>query len=154
MQFLLFSLGRDRYGLDTRRVQRVLPQLDLKKIPQAPDWVAGLMNFHGRPVPVIDLAMLAGGTPGRTHFDTRIILVDYCSASGNVHPLGLLAEQASDIRRFTPEDFLPPGVDTDGAPYLGRVTAGGGEIVQLVDVDKLLPAHVQAMLFPVEAETP
>ena len=59
MQFLLFSLGNDRYGLDTRRVVRVLPQLELKEIPQAPGWVAGLMNYRGQPVPVIDLAMLA-----------------------------------------------------------------------------------------------
>lgn len=154
MQFLLFSLGNDRYGLDTRRVVRVLPQLELKEIPQAPGWVAGLMNYRGQPVPVIDLAMLARGTPGRTSFDTRIVLVEYCRAPGIVHPLGLLAEQASDIRRFAQEDFMPPGVENTGAPYLGQVATSAGDIVQLVDVDSLLTVEVQAMLFPEETGAP
>lgn len=154
MQFLLFSLGNDRYGLETRRVVRVLPQLELKEIPQAPAWVAGLMNYHGRSVPVIDLALLACGEPSRASFDTRIVLVDYCSAPGVVHLLGLLMEQANDTRRFEPENFTPPGVDNPRAPYLGEVAAGEAGIVQLVDVDKLLPAEVQALLFPADAVTP
>lgn len=150
MQFLLFSLGNDRYGLDTRRVARVLPQLELKEIPQGPAWLAGLMNYRGQPVPVIDLSMLAHGVSSRASFDTRIILVDYHGIPDISHPLGLLAEQASDIRHFAPESFMPPGIDTSDTPYLGKVTASDGEMVQLVDVDNLLPPEVQAMLFPME----
>lgn len=153
MQFLLFSLGSDRYGLDTRRVKRVLPQLDLKELPQAPAWIAGLMNYRGQSVPVIDLSMLACGTPGQPNLDTRIILADYRDATGKMHALGLLAEQASDVRHFSPEDFQPQGVDNPGAPYLGQVTASDGSMLQLVDVDALLPVDVQALLFPAETET-
>lgn len=152
MQFLLFSLGNDRYGLDTRRVVRVLPQLDLKELPQVPAWVAGLMNYRGQSVPVIDLAMLACGTASQLNLDTRVVLVDYRDITGKMHALGLLAEQASDIRHFSPEDFQPPGVDNPGAPYLGQVAASDGSMVQLVDVDALLPAEVQALLFPAETE--
>jgi chemotaxis-related protein WspB len=154
MQFLLFSLGNDRYGLDTRRVMRVLPQLDLKELPQAPAWVSGLMNYRGQSVPVIDLSMLACGTPGQPNLDTRIVLADYRDAAGKTHALGLLAEQASDVRHFSPEDFQPPGVDNPDAPYLGQVAASDGSMVQLVDVDALLPAKVQALLFPAETEMP
>lgn len=150
MQFLLFSLGNDRYGLEVRRVARVLPRLDLKEIPQAPAWVAGLMNYHGQSVPVIDLALLACDTPSKASFDTRIALVDYRTAAGSVHPLGLLLEQASDMRSFAPESFLAPGVDNPGAPYLGKVAAGEDGIIQLVDPDQLLPEEVQALLFPAE----
>ena len=152
MQFLLFSLGNDRYGLDTRRVLRVLPRLELKAIPGAPAWVAGLMNYHGKPLPVIDISMLALGIPSGMDFDTRTILVDYRSDRGPCHPLGLIAEQVSDIRYFDAENFVQPGIDNSGAPYLAQVAAGEGGLVQLVDVDSLLPAAIRALLFPADAE--
>ncbi|UUZ49940.1 chemotaxis protein CheW [Massilia sp. B-10] len=31
----------------------------LKQVPQAPDYVASLMDLHGEPVPVLDLSRLA-----------------------------------------------------------------------------------------------
>ena len=75
MKQLLFHIGADRYALRLRDVVRVLPLLELKRLPLAPDAVAGLMDFHGQSVPVIDLSLLAGAAPGRQHFDTRILLV-------------------------------------------------------------------------------
>ena len=41
MKALIFHIGPDRYGLPLRQVRRVLPLLELKGIPLAPDSVAG-----------------------------------------------------------------------------------------------------------------
>ena len=60
MKVLLFHIGRDRYGLPLASIVRVLPLLELKQLPLTPDYVAGLMDLHGVPVPVIDLSRLAG----------------------------------------------------------------------------------------------
>ncbi len=37
MLFLLFQLGKDRYVLEAARVIEVLPLMDLKQIPEAPE---------------------------------------------------------------------------------------------------------------------
>ena len=42
MKLLVFHIGADRYGLRLRDVVRVLPLLELKQLPLAPDSVAGL----------------------------------------------------------------------------------------------------------------
>ena len=53
--FLLFRMEGDRYALDAREVVEVLPLLRLKRIPEAPEWVAGVFSHRGVLVPVLDL---------------------------------------------------------------------------------------------------
>lgn len=149
MLFLVFHLGKDRYGLASRRIERVLPLLECKRIPRAPPYVAGLANYHGKPVPVLDLAQLACGTPAAEHLDTRLVLVRY-QGSDNVAPelLGLIAERVTGIERVAESAFCDTGIETKpDAPYLGKVAAASG-MLQLVEVDHLLTEEVRALLFP------
>jgi len=149
MKVLVFHIGADRYGLPLRQVQRVLPLLELKGIPLAPDSVAGLMNLHGDPMPVIDLSRISGGAPSRRHFDTRIVVADYTSPEGAVHALGLMAERVQGVQDVSPQDLAPSGVQA--APFLGRVAGDAKGMVQLVEVNQLLPAELRGRLFPAEA---
>lgn len=149
MKVLVFHIGADRYGLPLRQVQRVLPLLELKGIPLAPDSVAGLLNLHGDPVPVIDLARISGGAPSRQHFDTRIVITDYTDPEGRRHALGLMAERVKGVQDVEQKDLAPSGVLA--APFLGQVAGDAQGMVQLVEVDALLPAELRARLFPAEA---
>jgi chemotaxis-related protein WspB len=148
--FLLFRLGKDRYALDVGQVLAVLPQLSLKAIPQAPRSVAGLCNYRGSAVPVIDLSELALGRPASRRLSTRIILAEYPDPAGRPRPLGLLAEEATETLRRRPEDFMPAGVTYDGASYLGPVTTDELGLIQRIEVQHLLPASVRALLFKEE----
>ena len=151
MKVLVFHIGADRYGLPLRQVRRVLPLLELKGIPLAPDSVAGLLNLHGDPMPVIDLSRISGGAPSRRHFDTRIVVADYTAPEGAVHALGLMAERVQGVQDVSPQDLAPSGVQA--APFLGRVAGDAKGMVQLVEVNQLLPAELRARLFPAEVAT-
>jgi chemotaxis-related protein WspB len=52
MLFILFQIGRDRYALSAGSIIEVLPLMNLKSVPRAPAGVAGLLNYHGTPVPI------------------------------------------------------------------------------------------------------
>lgn len=147
MQVLVFELDNERYGIDTRCIRRVLPLLELKRLAQVPDHVAGLMNLHGEPVPVIDLSRLSGGNGYRACFDTRILVVDYTADSGQVHALGLIAERVSATRKIAREAFADTGVDCPAGPYLGKVAAQDDGILQLIELNQLLTEEVRALLF-------
>ena len=142
MKVLVFSIGTERYGLRLRAIARVLPVVALKQLPLAPDFVAGLMDLHGEPVPVIDLSRLAGIMPEQVWFDTRIILVDYPAGDGSVRPLGLLAEHVIGIDTLDEAQLSNSGVDA--APFLGQVAPG---MLQLVELAQLLAPDVRALLF-------
>ena len=121
MLFLLFQLGKDRYALEASRVVEVLPLLDLKALPGAPRGVAGIFNYRGRPVPAVDLNLLTLGERTNERLSTRIVVINYPDDSGKFQPLGLIAENATEIVRRDKNDFVEPGLKLSGAPYLGPV---------------------------------
>jgi chemotaxis-related protein WspB len=154
MLCLLFAIGRDRYALDTADVAEVLPLVDVTRIPHAPAGVAGVLNFRGSPVPVVDLGVMFGGTSAPVCLSTRLILVRVGSAAphdrvGSAAPhdlIGLIAEQVTSTLRCQESDFLPSGVAPGRAPYLGPVLAHEGLLIQRIHVDALLPPEVRAGL--------
>ncbi|RYD84860.1 MAG: purine-binding chemotaxis protein CheW [Verrucomicrobiaceae bacterium] len=146
MLLITFQLGEDWYALDTAQVAEVLPMVLLKGIPGSAQGVTGIFNYHGRPVPVIDLAEMALGTPTEARMSTRIILVRYPD-EGESRLLGLLAERATDVLRCSEADFSDPGLSADETPYLGPVTRVNEKIIQLVKVDSLLSDNVRTQLF-------
>jgi chemotaxis-related protein WspB len=144
---LVFQLGEHRYALDSGQIVEVLPQVEYRPIPQAPNGVAGVFNFHGAPVPLIDLAALALGMPSRVRMSTRIVLVNYLEPTGETHLLGLLAEKTTETIRRAESDFADSGVAVDSATYLGPVTTDAAGMIQRVEVNRLLPAAVRDVLF-------
>jgi chemotaxis-related protein WspB len=142
MLFLKFRIGSESYALDATQIAEVLPLLEITRVPQAPVGVAGLINYRGSPVPVIDLSELMLGEPARPHISTRLILVRY-----REHLLGLIAEQATEMMRREAGSFTDSGIASDPAPYLGRVAQDGGRLVRWIEVQKLLPPDVSGVLF-------
>jgi chemotaxis-related protein WspB len=145
MKLLIFHIGPDRYGLRLRDVVRVLPLLELKQLPLAPDPVAGLMDFHGQSVPVIDLCRASGLPSGEDHFDTRIIVADYHTPEGGNHLLGLRAERVLGVQEVSEAQLADSGVRA--APFLGAVASDTQGMLQLVELQQLLPAPLRATLF-------
>ena len=74
MLFFYVQTGSDRYALEAERITEVLPLVGLKKSIRAPPGIAGMLNYHGEFVPVIDLSELALGRPAPPRLSTRIIL--------------------------------------------------------------------------------
>jgi chemotaxis-related protein WspB len=150
MLFLLFQIGDDRYALEARQAIEVLPFLSLKKIPQAPRGVAGIVNYHGQPVPVIDLSDLALGRASRERLSTRIILVRFEHNPPDTRLLGIIAEQATGMMRREKSEFVGAGVRSGNAPYLGPVLMDEKGVVQLLQPRHLLEDHVRELLFTSE----
>src|ERR1043166_1171965 len=127
MLLLLLKIGQDRYALPANRMIEVVPLVSLKKIPQALPGVAGIFNYHGQPVPVIDLSDLTIGMPCQPRVSTRIILVNYPDAAGQKQILGLMAEQASETIQRGKADLFYAGNGGKTGPYFGLwAMAGGG----------------------------
>ena len=153
MLFLTFQLGTDRYAIRAAQVVEVLPLVHSKHIPHAPAGVAGIIDYHGVPVPLIDLAELALGKLSRRWMSTRIILVHYPQESGGTHLLGLLAEHATETLRRPEEDFKDSGVKVSSAPYLGPVLTDASGIIQRIEIGDLLSESICRQLYgnPVES---
>jgi chemotaxis-related protein WspB len=119
----------------------------LKRLPQAPKGVAGLVNYRGQPVPAIDLSELTLGQPAAERLSTRIVIVHHADALGRDHLLGLIAENATDLLQKDPSELNHSAGSYRSAPYLGPVFVDAKGPVQCLREQYLLPAPVQDLLF-------
>ena len=170
MLLLTFTVGPNRYAVDAVRVVELVPRVELRPIPHAPAFLAGLLGYRGKIVPVIDLGLLLGGAACRDRLSTRIILVNDAPGDHNRGKqdriesirdggqslpdqkreptlLGLVAEEVSDLTIVRPEQLLPAPVRLPQAPYLDAIVQTDQGILQLITVDKVREVFLREEAF-------
>lgn len=147
MLFIALKIGKGDYALAASSIVEVLPLVNLKPVPRAPKGIAGLFDYRGVPVPVIDLSLLATGVPCRDSMTTRIAVVNYAGSNGKLNRLGLVAEHLTNAFHEEATAFEPPGVAPLETPFLGPVIRRSDRIIQLIEVEKILPPQVSECLF-------
>jgi chemotaxis-related protein WspB len=152
MLFVLLEIGSDRFALAASHIAEVLPLVHITRIAQAPHGVAGVFNYRGSPVPVVDLSVLIAGRPAAVRFSTRLVLVQLVDDAGRKRLLALIAERATATMQRDPGDFVPSGIDSGGAAYLGPVATDPGGVIQWIDPSRILPPAVHDALFTQPAE--
>jgi purine-binding chemotaxis protein CheW len=76
-RLILFALNGGRYAVRLGDVAEVMEAPRIYPVPRVPRYIAGIMNFHGKLVSVIDLANFLMGVPCNPRrevlvLDTRI----------------------------------------------------------------------------------
>ena len=121
MLLLSFRMGEDRYALDASSVVEITPLVQLRKIPQSPEQIAGVFNYRGTPIPILDLAYIIQGRACNTHLSTRIILFKHKTSDQKLHIVGFMAEQVTETIKRSMKNFINPGVLVENAPYLQQL---------------------------------
>lgn len=135
---LLFYVSDDRYAISGSQVVEVIPLVELKKLARSPNYVAGLLNYRGKIIPVIDLCQLLAEQPYRHHLSTRIIVVNYLGEEQTPYLLGLIAERVTETLDIRETDLIDSGIQVDAAPYLGQIITDQHGMIQCIQVESLL----------------
>jgi len=146
MLFMQFKINDNKYILEARDIIEIVPYANLKRIPKAPAYVAGLLNYRGDSVPVIDICFLMSDKPCEPKLSSRIALVN-CKDDSHSICVGLLVEHLTETVRYDESDFSDSGVTIEESPYLGKVVVDDNRIVQLINIRELIPEAAKDMLF-------
>src|SRR5947207_9804005 len=84
---LVFSLGKQQFGLPVGQVSTVVPRATLTPLPGAPADLIGLLRLRGALCPVIDIRARLGLSVNAPHIGECIVLMHTANAR-----LGLLVE--------------------------------------------------------------
>jgi len=147
MLLLLFEIESGRYALNSSQIVEVTPLVKLKKIPVAPDFTAGLMNYRGDGIPVLDLGKLIDGIPAANKFSTRIIIVTNPFKAHHGKCIGLIASNVTETIKTNMTKPPSTGVLMDKSFYAGEVTPDTEDMIQWFDLRKMLPEHEIDVLF-------
>ena len=128
-QLLPFKLGTEVYALELPEIQEVVENPQIHGLPGAPETLAGVIAFHGRIVPVVDLPLLLG-FPAGNRFDRLIVLSDRHG------PMALWIDQMCPIMtlNLTHEILSQSSSEAD---CIRGVLNCQGEIISLLDIDQL-----------------
>jgi chemotaxis-related protein WspB len=137
MLMLLFYAGNDLYAIKSSRVVEVIPRVSLRKIQPAPEYVAGLFNYRGAIVPVIDICHLIQGKPSQSHLSTRIIMVSYPRKDNTLQYIGLMAERVTETLNKPDAELDTSRVQVHEAPYLGGMIMDEKGMIQQIHLEQL-----------------
>lgn len=131
---LLFSLGGALYGVDAGIVYEVVWLPEITNVPDAPQYIAGVFNFGGRIIPVLDLSEWLGLEPQPYRLsDSVVILLE------EDRWLGILVNEIHDVYSGTPEELLAGFAEKDAPNRILRAaTEVDGKLVLLPDHHRLI----------------
>jgi len=154
MLMLLFYAGSDLYAIESTRVVEVIPRVALRKVQHVPDYVAGLFNYRGTILPVIDLCHLIQGNPSHSYLSTRIMIVSHSTADGKLQYLGLMAERVTETLDRPTSAIRDSSIHVNEAPYLKGTIIDDKRIIQCIQLERLLNDDRHHNLLTGEANLP
>ncbi|WP_300316635.1 chemotaxis protein CheV [Idiomarina sp.] len=134
LELLLFRLtGKQRFGINVFKVREVLPCPKLTAMPQRNPLVRGVAHIRGQAISIIDLSMATGG-PAITDIENRFVII----SEYNRTVQGFLVGGVDRIMNINWEDVMPPPKGAGRDAYLTAVTEIENELVEIIDVERIL----------------
>lgn len=137
MQLVVFKLLDKEYALNVKDVIQVVRNRKIISIPQAPDFVEGVIAWHGKVIPLISLRKKLGFSGSLPVDSSRFIILKV-----NNHNLGIIVDSVTEVINFDNTKISSPDEFFKEAEYLIGVIKIGSRIVLFMDVEKLF-SHVE-----------
>jgi len=136
MELLLFRIhGPQLFGINVFKVREVIQTPPISPVPKADSRILGVSDIRGQTMPMIDLAKSLDmpQVPVEVWEDSLTIVTEF-----NRTIQGFLVESVDRIVHMKWEDIMPPPETFHNVNYLTGVTRINDEIVEIVDVEKVL----------------
>lgn len=132
---VLFRVGDAEYAIAASDVLQMESYEGATKVPNAPSYLAGIVQVRGRVIPVIDLRARFGLDPIERTIDARIVVAQHAE-----RVIGLLVDTAREVARLDPAQVRPPPamVTAQSGGLVRAIGQHGARMVMLIDLDKLL----------------
>jgi purine-binding chemotaxis protein CheW len=135
LQIVGFRVGRETFGVPISLVHEIVRVPDITAVPEAPDYVEGVINLRGRIISVIDLRKRFGEREISSNKKNRILVVEVENRM-----FGLIVDTASEVLKVPEAEIdLPPNIFEEGE--LNYVTGVGklrGRLIIMIDLTKIL----------------
>ncbi len=134
-EFLTFALGNEEDGVDILKVKEIRGYDAVTRLPDAPDYIKGVINLRGTIVPVVDM---------RLKF--RLERADYTALTVMIvlnvadRVVGMVVDSVSDVVRLTDEQIraVPEIGATIDRQFLTGIGTLDERMLILLDIERLM----------------
>ncbi|MEJ5350714.1 MAG: chemotaxis protein CheW [Melioribacteraceae bacterium] len=149
LQLVGFKIADEEYAVDILMVQEIIRMMQVTKVPNAPDFVDGVINLRGRIIPVIDLRSKLGLPRKEVDKDKRIIVVE---VSGKT--VGFIVDAVTEVLRIPASITEPPPdlVTNVNSEFIKAVGKLEDRLLILIDLEKILSSNEKLELSAINQE--
>lgn len=135
LKILIFGLNDELFATDIMDVERILGYEVPTKIPDAPDFVMGVINYQGSILPVISIAKKFKLPCKEITEDTKIIV-----AKQNEQRIGVIVENVSEVKDVNRDNIENPPDVTSGISkrYLNGIIKLENKIILFLNLSNIL----------------
>ncbi|MEA4847077.1 MAG: chemotaxis protein CheW [Clostridiaceae bacterium] len=150
LQFVVFKLGKEEYGVNIIQVQEIGHYIEPVKVPNTPEFIEGVMSLRDNVIPVISLRKRFNisednlNGPGQdVNEDTRTIVINLKDKQ-----IAFIVDGASEVLTLNESDIqetpdIIAGVDRK---YVSGIGKKGDRLLILLDLNYLLNEQEQVQL--------
>jgi purine-binding chemotaxis protein CheW len=132
-----FRVGRETYGVPITALHEIVRVPEITSVPDAPDYVEGVINLRGKIVSVVDLRKRFGKNAGALDRKSRILVVEH---DGRL--AGMIVDSASEVIKIPESEIetAPAMMQEGGLDCVVGLGKYNGRLIILLDVNKVLAA--------------
>jgi Chemotaxis signal transduction protein len=133
-KILVFKIEDEEYATQIGQVERIIECEKITRIPEAPDYLKGVVNNQGRVVPVIDLKRRFN-LPPSTGDQSKIIIARQDNGS-----VGLIVDNVSEVMDVDADSVSPAPDIISGIikDYVKGIIKLEGRLIIYLNLNKIL----------------
>jgi purine-binding chemotaxis protein CheW len=143
VKLVTFRLGDDLFAADVAAVERVLRYTAPSAVPDAPAWVAGVLEHRGKVIPIVDMRRRIELARAAVTPTTRILVLS--STAGLV---GTIVDAVLEVVTVPTASVAPPPALFRGlgSEFLRGIAKINDRLIVILDVDRVLASADRIVL--------
>ena len=141
-KFMTFQTGNEYYGISISYVNEIIVMQPITAIPEAEDYIKGLLNLRGKIIPVIDVRVRFKMVWRIFMLAMAIIIVKSSAVAPKVNNFGLIVEQIAEVDTIMDSDIMPPPTlghkGKEQNKYVYGLARTGNTVKLLLDPERLI----------------
>ena len=136
--YLSFVVCDELFAVNVDKVLEVLQKQHVTHVPNAPDYIKGIINFRGEVVPVFE-SRVKFQFPERPQDDSFVIIVLDLSTDNEVFRVGAVVDKVKDVIVIDDNDIKPvPAMSKDfDTEFLQGIFKLNNSFILLLDIEKV-----------------
>ena len=130
-QLVVFRLDQQKYAVDLTAVERVLPAVEIRPLPEAPAIVAGIINLHGRIIPVISIRQRLALTERDLGLTDQLLVVRSATRT-----LALIVDGVEEVAAIAPDNWVAANAIFPGIGLVEGVLRLDDGLIVIFDLDQ------------------
>jgi purine-binding chemotaxis protein CheW len=137
--WVLFLVDEQKYALRIWEVERIVRAVEVRALPKSPAHIRGVVNVHGRVLPVVDLRVRLGQPATEIRPEHHFIV-----AQAGERPLILVADVVLGSQDLS--GTWSSRLEDSQAEFVAKTMTLGSEVVFALDLERLMLPQQTATL--------